>query len=73
MKINAAALEVRDKDKIATFSGDVRAVQGDTDLRCKTPTVHYDEEQRPGGMKAADLGRPASSKFAGSRPRAAWW
>jgi lipopolysaccharide export system protein LptA len=56
VKINAAALEVRDKDKIATFSGDVRAIQGDTDLRCKTLTVHYDEEQRPGGMKAADPG-----------------
>jgi len=56
VKINAAALEVRDKDKIATFSGDVRAIQGDTDLRCKTLTVHYDEEQRAGGMKAADPG-----------------
>ena len=56
VKINAAALEVRDKDKIATFSGDVRAVQGDTELRCKTLTVHYDEEQRSTGMKAAEPG-----------------
>ena len=56
VKINAAALEVRDKDKIATFSGDVRAVQGDTELRCKTLTVHYDEEPRSTGMKAADPG-----------------
>ena len=31
-------------------------MQCDTDLRCKTLTVHYDEEQRPGGMKAADTG-----------------
>ena len=54
VKINAAALEVRDKDKAATFSGDVRAVQGDTELRCKTLTVHYDEEQRSTGMKAAE-------------------
>ena len=56
VKINAAALEVRDKDKAATFSGDVRAVQGDTELRCKTLTVHYDEEQRSTGMKAAEPG-----------------
>ena len=34
----------------------MRVVQGDTDLRCKSLTVHYDEEQRPGGMKAADPG-----------------
>ena len=56
VKINAAALEVRDKDKAATFSGDVRAVQGDTELRCKTLTVHYDEEPRSTGMKAAEPG-----------------
>jgi lipopolysaccharide export system protein LptA len=56
VKINAAALEVRDKDKIARFSGDVRVVQGDTEMRCRTLTVHYDEEQRPGGMKAAEPG-----------------
>jgi len=29
----------------------VRAVQGDTELRCKTLTVHYDEEQHSTGMK----------------------
>jgi lipopolysaccharide export system protein LptA len=56
VKINAAALEVREKDKIARFSGDVRVVQGDTEMRCRTLTVHYDEEQRPGGMKAAEPG-----------------
>jgi len=56
VKINAAALEVRDKDKAATFSGDVRAVQGDTELRCKTLTVHYDEEHRSTGIKAAEPG-----------------
>jgi len=44
IKINAAALEVRDKDKVATFSGDVHLVQGDTTLRSKTLVVFYDDD-----------------------------
>jgi lipopolysaccharide export system protein LptA len=43
IKINSATLEVRDKDKVATFSGDVHLVQGDTTLRSKTLVVFYDE------------------------------
>ena len=30
VSIEAASLEVRDKDRVATFSGNVRVVQGDT-------------------------------------------
>jgi lipopolysaccharide export system protein LptA len=44
IKINSATLEVRDKDKVATFSGDVHLVQGDTTLRSKTLVVFYDED-----------------------------
>jgi lipopolysaccharide export system protein LptA len=44
IKINAASLEVRDKDKVATFSGDVHLVQGDTTLRSKTLVVFYDDD-----------------------------
>jgi lipopolysaccharide export system protein LptA len=44
IKINSATLEVRDKDKVATFSGDVHLVQGDTTLRSKTLVVFYDDE-----------------------------
>jgi lipopolysaccharide export system protein LptA len=40
--IEAATLEVRDKDKVATFSGDVKVVQGDTSMKCKTLVVFYD-------------------------------
>jgi len=36
-----ATLEVRDKDKTATFSGNVRVTQGDTGLRCKLLQVFY--------------------------------
>jgi lipopolysaccharide export system protein LptA len=50
--IEAASLEVRDKDRVATFSGNVQVVQGDTTLRCKVLVVHYDGNQ-PGAAKAA--------------------
>ena len=42
--IDAATLEVRDKDKMATFSGNVHVVQGDTDMRCKTLVVFYEQD-----------------------------
>ncbi len=42
--IEAATLEVRDKDKMATFSGDVRVKQGDTGMRCKTLKVFYEQD-----------------------------
>jgi lipopolysaccharide export system protein LptA len=44
VKIEAATLEVRDKNKIATFSGNVHLVQGDTVLRCKVLVVFYDQD-----------------------------
>ncbi|HSR77734.1 MAG TPA: LptA/OstA family protein [Xanthobacteraceae bacterium] len=44
MKIDASQLEVRDKDKVATFSGGVKVVQGDTTMRAKSLAVFYDGE-----------------------------
>jgi lipopolysaccharide export system protein LptA len=44
LKITSASLEVRDKEKVATFAGDVHLVQGDTTLRSKTLVVFYDDE-----------------------------
>jgi lipopolysaccharide export system protein LptA len=44
IKITSATLEVRDKNKIATFSGDVHLVQGDTTMRSKTLVVFYDDD-----------------------------
>jgi lipopolysaccharide export system protein LptA len=40
--IDAAKLEVRDKEKEATFSGDVHVTQGDTTMRCNTLVVFYE-------------------------------
>jgi lipopolysaccharide export system protein LptA len=61
VKIQAASFEVREKDKIATFSGDVQVFQGDTEMRCKSLNVFYDEEAGPHSMKAADPG-PAGQR-----------
>jgi lipopolysaccharide export system protein LptA len=52
--IEAATLEVRDKDKVATFSGDVKVRQGDTGLRCKSLMVFY-EQDGAGGAKGSTL------------------
>jgi lipopolysaccharide export system protein LptA len=46
IKIEAASLEVRDKQKKATFKGNVHVVQGDTDVRCNSLVVSYDSEIR---------------------------
>jgi lipopolysaccharide export system protein LptA len=62
VKIDAATLEVRDKDKIATFGGNVHLVQGDTTMRCKTLVVFYDQDSAPGTMKAAAPATPGGQQ-----------
>jgi lipopolysaccharide export system protein LptA len=53
VQIDAASLEVRDKSKVATFSGNVQVVQGDTTMKCQKLVVFYGEEvgiaQQAGG------------------------
>jgi lipopolysaccharide export system protein LptA len=44
VQIDAATLEVRDKNKMATFSGNVHVVQGDTTMKCQTLVVFYGQE-----------------------------
>jgi lipopolysaccharide export system protein LptA len=44
IKITSTTLDVRDKDKIATFSGDVYLVQGDTTTRSQTLVVFYEDD-----------------------------
>ena len=59
VNIEAASLEVRDKDKVATFTGNVIVTQGDTILRCKSLLVFYEQEdakETKGTMKAAKPG-----------------
>ena len=69
VRIQAASLEVRNKDKVATFSGDVRdeagrvqiaglvhVTQGDTNLRCKILMVFYEDDPTRNAMPTAQPG-----------------
>lgn len=64
VKINAASLDVRDKSKVATFSGNVQLVQGDTTMRCKTLVVYYDADNAGGpAVKSAAPGPAGGSSI----------
>ena len=73
IKIDADSLEVRDKDKVATFRGKVHVVQGDAELRCDVLTVFYEQPEDNGSGKPSplpeSLGDPAHPPAAGARPR----
>lgn len=58
IQIEAASLEVRDKKKEATFSGNVKVVQGDTTMTSKTLVVFYESSQ------ASSTQPPATAKGA---------
>lgn len=49
VRINADSLEVRDKDKVAVFSGNVAVQQGETTLNSKDLLVYYEGQAEPGG------------------------
>ena len=53
VKITANSLEVRDKIRQATFMGDVKLVQGDTNIACKTLIVFYEDASSANKKKAA--------------------
>jgi lipopolysaccharide export system protein LptA len=56
--IEASTLEVRDKDKLATFNGNVRVKQGDTNMRCNLLMVFYEQDSdqsQNGGNKLRSL------------------
>ena len=57
IQIEAASLEVRDKQKEATFTGDVKVVQGDTTMKSKSLVVFYD-----GGDSANKSGDKSGAK-----------
>ncbi|MBI3703604.1 MAG: LPS ABC transporter substrate-binding protein LptA [Rhizobiales bacterium] len=64
--IEAATLEVRDKEKQATFSGNVKVTQGDTGMRCQSLVVFYDQGGETGAgssMKAATPGPGGQQKI----------
>src|SRR5262249_18460881 len=55
VKITANSLEVRDKIRQATFMGDVKLVQGDTNVACKTLVVFYEDAPSANKKKAAPV------------------
>jgi lipopolysaccharide export system protein LptA len=52
IQIESNSLEMRDKKKEATFSGNVKVVQGDTTMTSKTLVVFYEQSQAPGAAPA---------------------
>ena len=70
VQIEAATLEVRDKNKEATFSGNVEVVQGDTTMKCQSLVVFYGQEvglaARPDGTAVTNAksapGTPQSAQ-----------
>ncbi len=67
IQIEAASLEMRDKQKEATFSGNVKVVQGDTTMTSKTLVVFYEQssEKPPPAKKGAAKGAPMQSATPG--------
>jgi lipopolysaccharide export system protein LptA len=69
VQIEAASLDVRDKDKVATFTGNVHVIQGDTDLRTKKLIVFYENDDSPktdaqkAAIKAAQPGPGGASQI----------
>ena len=66
IRIDASRLEVRDKDKVATFFGDaqadVRVVQGDTTMRSRVLVVFYEKDDAKTEAKGAAPGPGGSSQ-----------
>ena len=73
IQIEAASLEMRDKKKEATFSGNVKVVQGDTTMTSKVLVVFYKSATAPaaapaGNTKAAAKAAPAPIQSATPGP-----
>jgi lipopolysaccharide export system protein LptA len=66
IQIEAASLEMRDKKKEATFSGNVKVVQGDTTMTSKTLVVFYESS----GDKAAPAPAPVKGTKSAATERA---
>ncbi len=62
IQIKAQSFEVRDRDKKATFSGNVQVLQGDAIIRCRTLIVTYSSDTGPAALSS---GRIAQSTAGG--------
>jgi lipopolysaccharide export system protein LptA len=64
IQIDAATLEMRDKKKEATFSGNVKVVQGDTTMTSKTLVVFYESTPAPAAAPAPPANAKGAAKSA---------
>ncbi|MBX6424521.1 MAG: LPS ABC transporter substrate-binding protein LptA [Variibacter sp.] len=63
INIESGTLELREKEKTATFKDNVRLVQGDTVLECKVLVVHYADDPPQGGKaRSAGPARPGGGQ-----------
>ena len=62
VKIESNSLEVRDKQRQATFSGNVKLTQGETVLQCHTLVIFYEDTVAPTAPKK---GAPATAQKSG--------
>jgi lipopolysaccharide export system protein LptA len=70
IQIDAKSLEVHDRNKRATFSGNVKVVQGDTTMTCNTLVVFYGQELGIGGDKPVVTAQTKTQTNAGGPPDA---
>jgi lipopolysaccharide export system protein LptA len=68
IQIEAASLEMRDKKKEATFTGNVKVVQGDTTMTSKILVVFYDSAAAPAGTPAANAKSAKSAPIPAATP-----
>jgi lipopolysaccharide export system protein LptA len=68
IQIEAASLEMRDKKKEATFSGNVKVVQGDTTMTSKSLVVFYDSTPAPAPAPAANSKAAKSAPIQSAAP-----
>jgi lipopolysaccharide export system protein LptA len=69
VQIEAATLEVRDKNKTATFSGNVQVVQGDTTMKCQNLVVFYGAEVGIGAGAADSAPAATTTKSTPGMPQ----
>jgi lipopolysaccharide export system protein LptA len=68
IQIEAAALEMRDKKKEATFSGNVKVVQGDTTMTSKTLVVFYESNSAQGTPPPSNAKAAKSASMQSAQP-----
>jgi len=65
VKIESTSLEVRDKSRMATFTGNVKMTQGDNTVKCKVLVVYYEDSSAapsPGTKSGPAVASPGGGK-----------